>query len=111
MTLDNKTRDELTHLAVVLLWDTLHSSIMKNLSKLEDSNRYYNWLGGYTEICITTYNPDKGISYTVNTSAVSGHISSQYFGKKFNAKHVSTQNNFRGNISPQPNIKNNTNIT
>ena len=70
VTLDNETRDELTHLAVELLWNTLHSNIIRNLSKLEDSNRYYNWLRGYTEMAIPTFNPENGISYSVNTSAV-----------------------------------------
>ena len=111
LTLDNDTRDDLTHLAVELLWDTLHSNIIKNLSKLEDTNRYYNWLRGYTEIGIPTYNPDKGITYTVNTSAISGHISSQHFGKKFNAKNVETQNNFRLNVYAPNDIKSNTNVT
>ena len=111
VTLDNDTRDDLTHLAVELLWDTLHSNIIKNLSKLEDTNRYYNWLRGYTEIGIPTYNPDKGITYTVNTSAISGHISSQHFGKKLQAKNVEAQSNFRVNVYPPPKIKNNTNTT
>ena len=111
VTLDNETRDELTHLAVELLWDTLHSNIMKNLTKLEDSNRYYNWLGGYTEIGIPTYNPDEGISYTVNTSAVSGHISSQYFRNKFNAKDVERHNSFRINVYPPSSIKYDANVT
>ena len=111
VTLDNETRDELTHLAVELLWNTLHSHIMKNLSKLEDTNRYYNWLRGYTEMGIPTYSPENGISYTVNTSAVSGHISSQHFGKKLQAKNVEAQNNFRVNVYPPPKIKNNTNAT
>ena len=111
VTLDNETRDELTHLAVELLWNTLHSNIMKNLSKLEDTNRYYNWLGGYTEMGIPIYNPDEGISYTVNTSAKSGHISSQHFGKTFNAKNVETQNSFRVNVYAPNDIKSNTNVT
>ena len=76
-----------------------------------DSNKYYNWLRGYTEIGIPTYNPDNGISYTVNTSAISGHISSQHFGKKLQAKNVEAQNNFRVNVYPPPKIKNNTNAT
>ena len=111
VTLNNETRDELTHLAVELLWNTLHSNIMKNLSKLEDTNRYYNWLRGYTEIGIPTYNPDNGISYTVNTSAVSGHISSQYFRNKFNAKDVERHNSFRINVYPPSSIKYDANVT
>ena len=111
VTLDNETRDELTHLAVELLWDTLHSNIMKNLTKLEDSNRYYNWLGGYTEMGIPIYNPDEGISYTVNTSAVSGHISSQHFGRKFKAGDVERHNSFRINVYTPSSIKYDANVT
>ena len=36
VTLDQKTRDELTDLALQLLWDQLHEETMTNLSKIED---------------------------------------------------------------------------
>ena len=47
----------------------------------------------------------------MNTSAISGHISSQHFGKKFNAKDVERNNNFRINVYPPNSLKNDTNVT
>ena len=50
MTLDNDTRQELTEYAVELLYDHLYDIMITNMSKLEESNRYYNWYHGYTDI-------------------------------------------------------------
>merc|ERR1712197_24557 len=43
MTLDNDTRKELENYVVEMLYDKLHDIFMKNMNKLEERDRYYNW--------------------------------------------------------------------
>ena len=54
---------------------------MTNLSKVDDPDRYYNWYHGYTEIEYPYYYKKYNrLMYKVSTSAISGNISTQYFG-------------------------------
>ena len=75
MTLDNDTRHELANYAVRMLYDHLYEVIMKNMSKLEESDRYYNWYHGYTMMELPYYNDNFGVNFNVKTAAVSGSIS------------------------------------
>ena len=43
-TLDNDTREEMSSYAAKLLYDHLFETIMKNLSKIVDNDRYGNWI-------------------------------------------------------------------
>ena len=52
--------------------------IMGNLSKLQEQDRFSNWYYGYTEIEYHQYYKDQ-LYFTVDTSATSGNISTQYF--------------------------------
>ena len=82
---------------------------MKNITKLIDNDRFYNWYLGYTQIKLpfgsgTNY-------YHVNTYSTSGTISTQYFGEKFNAEKF--ENNFffhQININAYENIYTNTTL-
>ena len=98
VTLDQKTRDELTDLALQLLWDQLHEETMTNLDQIEDKNRYHNWYKGITEIKLPTYDSANGLTYIVNTHDTSGNISTKYFGNKFTAQNVERKANFTVNI-------------
>ena len=55
MTLDNDTRQELAQYAVEMLYDHLYDNIIRNLSKLREKDRFYNWYQGYTELEFTFY--------------------------------------------------------
>ena len=55
MTLDIDTRNELANYAVELLYDHLHNNIMKNMTMLDEKDRYYNWYHGYTKITLPHY--------------------------------------------------------
>ena len=89
-TLDNETRAEMTNYAMELLYDDLYENMMANLSKLQDSKRYYNWYHGYTEINLPVYEKKHGLRYFVITSATSGNISTQNFGEMFDPEKVDT---------------------
>merc|ERR1712197_179709 len=85
ITLDNDTRNELANFAVELLYDQLHKTMMKNMSKLEDNDRYYNWYHGYTKIELPFIDYFGHVDYTVHTAASSGTISTQHLGEEFDA--------------------------
>ena len=55
-------------------------AFVDDLYKLEETNRFFNWYRGYTKIYERDY--DYG-DYDIETSALSGSISSAYFGQKF----------------------------
>ena len=68
MTLNNDTRIELANYAMELLYDQLHINMLRNVSKLEEKDRYHNW---YTvRIRIQTI-----ISMRVNKCVWPQHIS------------------------------------
>ena len=116
MTLDNTTRKELANYAMELLYDHLYDNIMRNLSKLEDNDRYYNWYHGYTRIELPSYIPPSEysmsfVSYNVFTAASSGSISTKYFGEEFDADKVETDLYYMVNIYPPASVRNNPNVT
>ena len=53
--LNNNSRAELLEYATSLLENGTFQEILKNLSILEDPDRYYNWYHGYTEIKFPFY--------------------------------------------------------
>ena len=80
MTLDNDTRKELENYVVEMLYDKLHDIFMKNMNKLEERDRYYNWYRGYSEIRLPYFNLREGrVNCFVETAASSGSISTQHF--------------------------------
>ena len=70
---------ELKENAFVLLYDEIFRRVMKNLTKLDETNRYYNWYHGLTKIEL--YNDMKDFHH-VYTCATNGTISTQYFGER-----------------------------
>ena len=59
ITIDNNTRSELFDFALDVIQDEFHDEIMKNLSKIEDPDRYYNWYNGYTKIKYPCYDTNR----------------------------------------------------
>ena len=82
MTLSEGIKDELINYSLELLYDHLHENMIKNLSLLEDKERYYNWYHGYNAIQLPSYYASQ-LNYVVRTSAISGNISSQHYGQNF----------------------------
>ena len=84
MNIDNRTLEkensiELKEFAFVLLYDEIFRRVTKNLTKLDENNRYYNWYHGLTKLEL--YNDTKGVHH-VHTCATNGTISTQYFGER-----------------------------
>ena len=89
MKLDNVTRMELFEFALDVVQEEFFYETMKNLSKLEDPDRNYNWYHGYTWLTYPYYDYENNqLRYFVMTTATSGNISTKNFGDKFNADKV-----------------------
>ena len=89
MTLNDDTRDELTIHALTLLQDHLHAKVVRNIDLIRYDERYYNWYQGLTNIQPLPYPYDGFEVYNeMTTRAISGTISTQYFGDKFDAEKV-----------------------
>ena len=58
-------------------------AFVDDLNKLKETNRFFNWYRGYTKIYERDTSWEEHGDYDVETSALSGSISSAYFGQKF----------------------------
>ena len=93
---DEEIRKELFTYAMNLIQDNIQSEIMKNLSKVQNTERYYNWYHGYTRMDYPFYNQAYDtFSYSESTTATSGNISTQHFGDKFDADKMDGNINIR----------------
>ena len=97
------------------LYDTFYNEVMRNLRKLEENDRYYNWYHGYTKIELPYYGyygyHGHGVENYVYTGATSGSISTQHFGEKFNVDEVDRNFFYVIMFYPPDSVKNNPNIT
>ena len=107
LTINNDTRKELKEYAIELLLENLHETVMSDLNKMQDSQRYYNWYRGYSPFKlplspadinapdIKTQNGGSNTPcykyapcYQFKTYATSGSISTPHFGEPFDATKV-----------------------
>ena len=77
---DDTVRSELLDYALDVIQYEFYIEIMANLSKVKEENRFQNWYYGYTEIGY--YNHP---SHIIITATISGNISTNFFGDKFDA--------------------------
>ena len=85
--IDKERRNELFDYALDIIQYEVYKVILKNLSKVEDPKRYYNWYHGYTEIKYPYLNFGQ-LLYKLYTSTTLGNISTQYFGEKLDSTKV-----------------------
>ena len=95
ISLDDLSREKLANYSVELLYDNLYNMYMKNLSKLQDKDRYYNWYNGYDTLQLPKFMENYGnkngyLNYEIEIDAISGSISTQYFGEHFDPDRVET---------------------
>ena len=81
--IENETRLELFDYAKGVIQDLFYEEIMRNLTKVQDPDRYYNWYHEYSPIAYPYYTTKLWYSYT--TYATSGNISTKYFGEIFDS--------------------------
>ena len=92
--LNNDIRDELIDFAQDVIDIKFYDDMMANLSKIEIPDRYYNWYHEYDELSVNPFPTistfgvyDGTFTYTM-TLGMSGNISTQYFGEKFDVDKV-----------------------
>ena len=78
-TLEKENSIELKEFAFVLLYDEIFRRVIKNLTKLDENNRYYNWYHGLSKIEL--YNATKDFHH-VHTCATNGTVTTQYFNER-----------------------------
>ena len=83
---------------------------MRNLSKVEDPDRYYNWYYGYTKL-LFPYNEANQRNYVIRTTATSGTIATKYFGDKFNAGKVDISMSTKILVEIPPTVMNKSSTT
>ena len=94
MTLDDETRNDIMFYAMKLLNGQKFDKIIRNLSMLQEENKYFNWYHGYTQIKLPKYHElNDTLEFDIQTRVASGVISTKNFGQIFEAK------DFVGNIS------------
>ena len=74
--------------------EKVYNEFVKNISKLQEENRFYNWYHGFTEVQFPYWcdegcaSDSAGLQYEIKTSATSGFIKTQYFGDNYDADKV-----------------------
>ena len=118
MILSNDTKKDLSNYAKELLYNDLYNSIKATLNILEDNDRYFNWYHGYTQLKLMKHVVQNSLSdtsptsaYNIYTTASFGNISTQHFGKKFNANKVIRDIQIKIHVRPSYYDKDNPNIT
>ena len=86
VTLSNETRNELYEFVVELIDEHVY---MDPWDQLNEENRFLNWYTGFTSMHEGPQYKNGGFyEFTIVTSATSGVITSQYFGKSNNSNSV-----------------------
>ena len=80
ITIGNDTRKELENYAIGLLTGYLYDAIKKNLSQLQEKDRYYNWYHGFSEVVLPHPAEGYDVYCKVNSFATKGSIATQSFG-------------------------------
>ena len=78
ISITRQTIDELRDYAHEVLQEAFYNELLKNLSKVEDPNRFSNWYNGFTDIEYPYYDKSSEIghlNYSITTSASTGNIS------------------------------------
>lgn len=82
MTISDNTRKEFRNYAIELLTEYLYIGVMKNLSQLQEKDRYHNWYHGYTEVVLPHPNNGYDVFCKINAFSTSGSVSTQHFGSR-----------------------------
>ena len=89
MTLDNETRFELFDFAMGQFQNHFFKQVMTNMSKITETNQFYNWYYGYSYFQPPYWRKERNYMYfNLDTSAANGTFSTKYFGEAFDKNKV-----------------------
>ena len=104
--------DQLLRFASEVVNDHLY---LDDWMRLQEADKFYNWYHGYTRITYPKYEIETAESnykalqfkYTIDTSALSGVVSTKHFGEEFDYKLVEKFCQFQINLHPPENFNDN----
>ena len=108
-TLTMDQRDEIFKNAIEIIETDIFS--LTNISSLNISDQFYNWYHGYSQIKTPTINSWGSLVYLTHTSALSGVVSTEFFGQKFKSDLVEEISDHKIQIYPPEITKGNNNFT
>ena len=110
VTLTKEMRDEMFKYALEVINEDSFSE--NNWSKLHEGDRFFNWYHGYTNIQSPYYEEYFGLNIEIETSAISGVLTTQYYGEQFRPELLERKLKFMVSINyPTNNVKWNKNVT
>ncbi len=109
MTLSEGMRDEMFKYALDALKEESFSQ--SKWAKFHEEDRFYNWYHGYTQIRRPYYFLDDSLSISIVTTATSGVVTTQQFGKEFKPKLVERKLSYKVNVYPPWIIRKNETVT
>ena len=86
-------------------------SYMDVWRKLNEDNRYFNWYRGYTRMTPPEYHSYLGDLYYIDSSALSGVVTTEHFGEQFRQDIVQKKIYYEVIINPPDNFLLDENIT
>ena len=107
MTLDNETRIELIKTLLESLDDENYKQVLKNLSLIQEKNRFYNWYNGYSKLVLPRFSNSWRRQLRINFETVSskGNFMTKGFGDDFDHKKVPIGEDLRITIHVPKSIK------
>ena len=84
---------------------------MDKIKKVQESNQFYNWYHGLTDMNKLPEFRDGDFQYFIHTSATSGIISTQHFGEKFDRNLIEGNLWYEVYVYPPENYRDNKNVT
>ena len=114
LTLTKEMRDEMFKYALEVIEEDSFS--MNNWTKIQEKDRFYNWYHGFTKIEppkyeYFPYESFDALGYDIFTSAISGEVTTQYFGEVFQTKLLERQIYYQVNVYPPENVVLNQDVT
>ena len=111
VTLTNTKKDEVIRFAMEVIQDQIHEDMMRDLRKLEEKDRSYNWYNGITDLRLPYYANEGTFIFQLATSKTSGQVSTQAFGLPFNVTLTDKRVNIIVYIELVPELRGNKNVT
>lgn len=91
--------------------EKVYQNALKNLTKLEEDNRFYNWYKGFSVISLSYFEEKSGWENMILTTQPSGIIKTVHFGETFNPNFIDRQIIYKAYIMPPKALLKNPNFT
>ena len=104
ITVTEKMRDDMFKYALEVINENVSQNVWNKLHKLHEEDRFYNWYHGYTRIKSPFYD-NRGLIITIESSATSGVVTTQYYGEKFRPELVERKLYYMVRVNPPKSLQ------